>query len=46
VVRWVQENPLNLMKLHGKEMFEAVTMHFIEPQPEEEFNIIRVQRNA
>jgi len=29
-----------------KEMFEAVTMHFIEPQPEEEFNIIRIQRNA
>ena len=29
-----------------KEMFEAVTKHFIEPQPEEVFNVIRVQRNA
>jgi len=29
-----------------KEMFEAVTKHFVEPQPEEELNIIRVQRNA
>jgi len=28
------------------EMFEAVTKHFIEPQPEEEFNIIRIQKNA
>ena len=29
-----------------KEMFEAVTKHFVEPRAEEEFNIIRVQRNA
>jgi len=29
-----------------KEMFEAVTKYFIEPQPEEGFNVIRVQPNA
>ena len=29
-----------------KEMFEAVTKYFLEPQPEEKFNIIRVQQNA
>ena len=29
-----------------KEMFEAVTKYFLEPQPEEKFNIIRVQRNV
>jgi hypothetical protein len=25
-----------------KAMFEAVTKHFVKPQPEEEFNIIKV----
>lgn len=29
-----------------KEMFEAVTKYFVEPQLEEAFNIIRVERNA
>jgi len=29
-----------------KEMFQQVTKYFVEPQPEEGFNITRVERNA
>lgn len=33
-------------KTDTKEMFEAVTKYFVEPQAAEGFNIIRVKRNA
>ena len=33
-------------KTDTKEMFEEVTKHFLEPQSEEGFNIIRIERNA
>ena len=33
-------------KTDTKEMFEAVTKYFVEPQSAEGFNIIRIKRNA